>query len=151
MKKIKSIKNIENLVKWFCKQLTMDELFIAAGVILAFLNNKRKDIKCKSTSPRDFPNYRKFYEEDGVRYSHTIDPASGYPVQHSMLSVSVLAENTAIADAYATAFMVMGIERASQFVIDDPSLEAFFIYADKEGNYQTFISDGFKAVISVEY
>ena len=61
MKKIKSIKNIENLVKWFCKQLTMDELFIAAGVIIAFLNNKRKDIKCKSSSPRDFPNYRKFY------------------------------------------------------------------------------------------
>ena len=61
MKKIKSIKDIENLVKWFCKQFSIDELTLAVGVILAFLNNKRKDIKCKSSSPRDFPNYRKFY------------------------------------------------------------------------------------------
>jgi len=96
-------------------------------------------------------NYRKFYEEDGIRYSHTIDPESGYPVQHSLLSVSVLADNTAIADAYATAFMVMGLEKARQFVNDDPTLEAFFIYADEEGNYQTSMSDGFKAVISAEY
>ena len=96
-------------------------------------------------------NYRKFYEEDGIRYSHTIDPESGYPVQHSLLSVSVLADNTAIADAYATAFMVMGLEKARQFVNDDPTLEAFFIYADEEGNYQTSMSDGFKAVISEEY
>ena len=60
MKKIKSIKDIEILVKWFCKKLTMEELFIAASVILAFLNNKRKDIKCKESSDKDLPNYRKF-------------------------------------------------------------------------------------------
>ncbi len=96
-------------------------------------------------------NYRKFYEEDGIRYSHTIDPLSGYPVQHSLLSVSVLADNTAIADAYATAFMVMGLEKAITFVENDPTLEAFFIYDDEEGNYQTFMSEGFRAVVSVEY
>ena len=70
-------------------------------------------------------NYRKFYEEDGIRYSHTIDPASGYPVPHSLLSVSVLADNTAIADAYATAFMVMGLEKASQFVSEDSFIRCF--------------------------
>jgi thiamine biosynthesis lipoprotein len=96
-------------------------------------------------------SYRKFYEEDGIRYSHTIDPKTGYPVQHSLLSVSVLADNTAIADAYATAFMVMGLEKAIMFVDGDPTLEAFFIYADKEGNYQTFMSEGFRNVISAEY
>lgn len=96
-------------------------------------------------------NYRKFYEADGIRYSHTIDPLSGYPVQHSLLSVSVLADNTAIADAYATAFMVMGLEKANQFVKNEPSLDAFFIYADEEGHYQTFMSDGFRVVISEEY
>jgi thiamine biosynthesis lipoprotein len=96
-------------------------------------------------------NYRKFYEEDGIRYSHTINPKTGYPVQHSLLSVSVLADNTAIADAYATAFMVMGLEKASNFVNNDPSLDAFFIYTDEEGNYQTFMSDRFRAVISEEY
>jgi len=61
MKNILSIKEIENLVKWFCKQLTLDELTLAAGVILAVLNNRRNDIKCKETSEKDFPNYRKFY------------------------------------------------------------------------------------------
>lgn len=61
MKKILSVKEIEKLVKWFCKQLTLDELTLAAGVILAVLNNKRNDIKCKETSEKDFPNYRKFY------------------------------------------------------------------------------------------
>jgi thiamine biosynthesis lipoprotein len=108
-------------------------------------------VQLKNKSIATSGNYRKFYEEEGVRYSHTIDPASGYPVQHSLLSVSVLADNTAIADAYATAFMVMGIEKASQFVSDDSSLEAFFIYTDEEGNYQTAMSDGFKAVVSEEY
>lgn len=96
-------------------------------------------------------NYRKYYEEDGIRYSHTIDPATGYPVQHSLLSVSVLADNTALADAYATAFMVMGFEKAKELVHIDSELEAFFIYADAEGNYQTYMSEGFRSVISIEY
>lgn len=96
-------------------------------------------------------NYRKFYEEEGIRYSHTIDPASGYPVQHSLLSVSVLADNTAIADAFATAFMVMGLEKSTKYVAENPPLEVFFIYADEEGNYQTSMSEGFKAVITAEY
>jgi thiamine biosynthesis lipoprotein len=96
-------------------------------------------------------NYRKYYEEDGIRYSHTIDPATGYPVQHSLLSVSVLADNTAIADAYATAFMVMGLEKAKQFLRNEPTLDAFFIYTDQEGNYQTFMSEGFRILVSAEY
>ncbi|NTV84334.1 MAG: FAD:protein FMN transferase, partial [Bacteroidales bacterium] len=61
-------------------------------------------------------NYRKYYEENGIRYSHTIDPKTGYPVRHSLLSVSVLAEDAATADGYATAFMVMGFEKAKEFL-----------------------------------
>lgn len=57
-------------------------------------------------------NYRNFYYKDGKKYAHTIDPATGYPVQHSILSATVLADNCATADAYATAFMVMGIDKA---------------------------------------
>jgi thiamine biosynthesis lipoprotein len=117
--------------------------------------NDARDLKAivllKNKSIATSGNYRKFYEEEGVRYSHTINPKTGYPVQHSLLSVSVLADNTAIADAYATAFMVMGLEKASQFINNDPSLEAFFIYTDEEGNYQTFMTNGFRAVISEEY
>jgi thiamine biosynthesis lipoprotein len=93
-------------------------------------------------------NYRKFYEEDGVRYSHTINPFTGYPVQHSLLSVSVLAENTAIADGLATAFMVMGIEEAMDYLNENPGPEAFFIYADEAGNYATQATDGFQQQIT---
>ncbi|MCB2208122.1 MAG: FAD:protein FMN transferase [Bacteroidetes bacterium] len=108
-------------------------------------------VRLKNKSIATSGNYRKFYEEDGIRYSHTINPANGFPVQHSLLSVSVLADNTAIADAYATAFMVMGLEKAINFISENPSLEAFFIYADDEGHYQTFMSEGFRAVITEEY
>lgn len=96
-------------------------------------------------------NYRKFYEEDGVRYSHTINPKTGYPVQHSLLSVSILADNTAIADAYATAFMVMGFDEAKRFLSEEAGLDAFFIYTDSQGVYQTYMSTGFQSVLSVNY
>lgn len=96
-------------------------------------------------------NYRKFYEEDGVRYSHTINPKTGYPVQHSLLSVSILADNTAIADAYATAFMVMGLDEAKRFLSEEAGLDAFFIYTDSQGVYQTYMSTGFQSVLSVNY
>ena len=93
--------------------------------------NDQRDLKAvvtlKDKSIATSGNYRKFYEEDGIRYAHTINPKTGYPVQHSLLSVSVMAESTAIADAYATAFMVMGLEDAKSHISKDPSLEAFFI------------------------
>ncbi len=108
-------------------------------------------IVLKDKSVATSGSYRKFYEKNGVRYSHTIDPKTGYPVQHSLLSVSVVADNTALADAYATAFMVMGLERATQFLKGHPELDAFFIYADKEGNYQTFATEGFKKYVTEEF
>ncbi|MFT5861018.1 MAG: thiamine biosynthesis lipoprotein [Flavobacteriaceae bacterium] len=67
-------------------------------------------------------NYRKFYERDGVKYAHTLNPKTGYPVRHSLLSVTVIAENCAAADAYATAFMVMGAEKTLKFVKSNPEL-----------------------------
>ncbi len=96
-------------------------------------------------------NYRKFYEENGIRYSHTIDPHTGYPVQHSLLSVSVLTDNTGLADAYATAFMVWGFEKSKEFAESTPELEAFFIYSDKTGDYQTYATKGFQEVITKEF
>ncbi|MDP2424309.1 MAG: FAD:protein FMN transferase, partial [Bacteroidales bacterium] len=88
-------------------------------------------------------NYRRYYEEDGIRYSHTIDPSTGYPVNHSLLSASVLAADCMTADAYATAFMVMGIERAKAYVLSHPGMEAYFIYASKDGSLETWASEGF--------
>lgn len=96
-------------------------------------------------------NYRKFYEENGVRYSHTINPKTGYPVQHSLLSVTVMAENAAIADAYATAFMVMGLDESKKILLSDESLEAFFIFSDETGNNQTFVTTEFQRYITESF
>ena len=95
-------------------------------------------------------NYRKFYEENGIRYSHTIDPKTGYPVQHSLLSVSVLANDCATADAYATVFMVMGLEKSKSFITNRNDLEAYFIFTDEDGNLSTYFTEGFKKLMVEE-
>ncbi|MDX9907278.1 MAG: FAD:protein FMN transferase [Bacteroidales bacterium] len=92
-------------------------------------------------------SYRKYYEENGVRYSHTIDPKTGYPVRHSLLSVSVLAGDCATADGYATAFMVMGFEKAKDFVENEPELEAYFINASEDGLFETYATKGFMSLL----
>ena len=84
-------------------------------------------------------NYRNFYiAEDGKRYAHTIDPKTGYPVQHSLLSATVVAPTCAEADAYATSFMVMGLEKTKAFLRRNPQLKAYLIYSDQQGNYKSF-------------
>ena len=84
-------------------------------------------------------NYRNFYiTEDGRKVSHTIDPSTGRPVQHSLLSCTVLAPTCAMADAFATSFMVMGIEKAKEVVKAHPELQAYFIYTDCTGTYKTW-------------
>lgn len=96
-------------------------------------------------------NYRKFYEEDGVRYSHTIDPKTGYPVQHSILSVSVLAVDCATADAWATAFMVSGLEHSIEILGRDENLDAYFIYhGSTSKELKTYITEGFKKILVEE-
>ncbi len=77
-------------------------------------------------------NYRRFYIEDGQRFAHTIDPSTGYPVQHNLLSATVIAPTAMDADAFATAFMVMGLEESLEFAESNPDLEAYFIY-DQNG------------------
>ena len=85
-------------------------------------------------------NYRNFYEQDGKKYAHTIDPKTGRPVQHSILSSTVVASDCATADAYATSFMVMGLDSARQLISRHPELSVFFIYTDSTGNYATWHS-----------
>lgn len=85
-------------------------------------------------------NYRNFYYRGGKKYAHTIDPATGYPVQHSILSATVLAKRCAAADAYATAFMVMGMEKAKKVLEKHPELMAYLIYSDDKGNLQVWYS-----------
>lgn len=92
-------------------------------------------------------NYRRFYYREGRRYAHTIDPRTGYPVQHSLLSASVLAADCATADAYATAFMVMGMDSAKVLLREHPDLDAFFIYEDGEGQVTTWHTPGLDDLI----
>lgn len=89
-------------------------------------------------------NYRNYYYRDGKKYAHTIDPRTGYPVQHSILSATVFAPNCAIADAYATSFMVLGLDSAIAICNRHPHLQGYFIYADEQGNFATCYSDGFE-------
>jgi FAD:protein FMN transferase len=87
-------------------------------------------------------NYRRYYEEGGLRYSHTIDPRTGYPVDHQLLSVSVFAPDCMSADAYATAFMVMGLADALEFVESREDLEAFFVFSTPENGFESRGSSG---------
>ena len=92
-------------------------------------------------------SYRKYYEKDGARYSHTIDPATGRPVQHTLLSVSVVEKECWLADAMATAYMVMGLERAKNFIANNPdgpgTAAVYFIY-DDHGTMKTYSTEGWK-------
>ncbi len=87
-------------------------------------------------------NYRKFYVRDGKKYAHTIDPRTGSPVQHSLLSATVVAEDAITADAYATYCMVIGLEESKAFLASRPDLEGCLIY-DDNGTFRTWCSEGF--------
>jgi len=91
-------------------------------------------------------SYRKFYEDGGQRFSHTIDPKTGRPVEHNLLSVSVFADDCMIADAYATAFMVMGLEKSQEFLDSGNDLDAFFIYSVDGDEYATYTTKGLKVI-----
>lgn len=93
-------------------------------------------------------NYRKFYEENGVKYSHTIDPKTGFPVRHSLLSATVVAANCMDADAYATVFMVIGTDSAKAFLKNHKELDALLIFSDNEGNLKIFATEGLNDKIS---
>ena len=85
-------------------------------------------------------NYRKFYEQDGIKYAHTINPFTGFPAQNRLLSVTVIHDNCMLADAYATAFMVMGVKKTKQFVASNPEIEIYLVYTGNDGDWKTFIS-----------
>lgn len=93
-------------------------------------------------------NYRRFYVEDGVKYSHTIDPRTGYPARNPLLSATVLANDCATADAIATACMVMGKDKSIEFFGLHPEYDAFLIFSDEHGNYQVWMTEKLKSSIA---
>lgn len=92
-------------------------------------------------------NYRNFYYKDGKKYAHTIDPRTGYPVQHNILSSTVIAENCATADAYATAFMVLGLDSAIAICNAHPEIDAYFIYSAENDSTKVYYTEGMKHFI----
>ena len=106
-------------------------------------------IQLKNKSIATSGSYRKFFIRDGVKYSHTIDPRTGYPVQHTLISASVVTESCAMADAFATAFMVMGAEKAMDFVYEHPELDldVYFIFINDKGRNETFYSKDFRDLV----
>ncbi len=134
-----------------CKNYLVD---IGGEVVCQGLNDKSKQWRIGITKPVDDPtgqqeeiqevvsasalcmatsgNYRQFYYDNGVRRSHTIDPRTGYPVEHSLLSATIIAPSCMEADALATACMVIGTDSALTLIEDLPSTECYLIYADSD-------------------
>ena len=89
-------------------------------------------------------NYRNFYYKNGKRYAHTIDPRTGYPIQHNILSATVIAKSCAQADAYATSFMVLGLDETKKILERHPQLLAYLIYTNKDNEYEVWHSPALK-------
>ncbi|MHB9057027.1 MAG: FAD:protein FMN transferase [Paludibacteraceae bacterium] len=89
-------------------------------------------------------NYRQFYFRDGKKYAHTIEPRTGFPVNHSLLSASVIAPTCMQADAYATAFMVLGADSSMQICNSMPGMDCYLIYEGKKGELLTAYTKGFE-------
>jgi thiamine biosynthesis lipoprotein len=98
-----------------------------------------------ATSANNF-NYRVI---DGVKYSHTIDPATGYPTQRSILSASIFTAECMEADALATASMVMGVEKAIKMIEGLEGVEAFFIYSGENGEMKSYMTAGIRPMINI--
>ena len=90
---------------------------------------------------------RKYVERNGRRYSHCIDPKTGYPVEHNVLSVTVLAENSVWADALASICMVMGMEKSLPLIESMDGVEAYYIYVNEQNALETFATDGFARLV----
>lgn len=95
-------------------------------------------------------NYRNFYYRNGRKYAHTIDPRTGYPVEHGLLSATVVAPDCMTADAYATAFMVLGMVESERICRGHPELQAYFIYNDRLGNLYTRMTPGMQQLLQDE-
>ncbi len=107
-------------------------------------------IKLDNKSLSTSGNYRKFYEYKGTKYAHSINPKTGYPERDKILSASIIANECSIADAFATACMVMGFEKAIKMLNENKDIEGYFIYAGVDGEFEVYQTSGFKKYISNE-
>ena len=107
-------------------------------------------LKLEDCSLATSGNYRKFYEKDGIKYSHSINPKNGYPVMDTLLSATIIANDCMTADAYATACMVMGFSESMNFIQKMSGIEAYLIYSGENGEFKIWKTEGFKDLILEE-
>ena len=93
-------------------------------------------------------NYRNYYVKDGKKYAHTINPKTGYPSETDILSATVIADDCMTADAYATAFVAMGLKNSLETAKGLKGVEYYFIFANQNGDFESVYSDGFKQFIA---
>ena len=113
-----------------------------------FSNDINAALELRDLAMATSGNYLNFYEKDGKKYAHTIDPKTGYPIQHSLLSATVVANNCLTADAFATAFMVLGKDLGIEIARQVPGLEIYFIYSGENGENQVYMSEGLHKMIA---
>lgn len=108
-------------------------------------------VRLKNTSLATSGNYRNYYEKNGVLHAHILDPRTGYTAQHNLLSASVFAPDCMTADAYATAFMVLGLEASILKIEELTTLDAYLVYRDADGGLKSYVSEGIKPFIEVDH
>jgi thiamine biosynthesis lipoprotein len=111
-------------------------------------NNLQCIISLKNQSVSTSGNYRNFYEENGIKYSHIVNPKTGFPVMSRLLSVTVVARDCITADGWDTPLMVMGLENSIKLLMKHRELKALLIYSDEKGNFKEYMTDSFKAMIT---
>lgn len=111
-------------------------------------NHLQAVLRLKDRSLATSGNYRKFYVEDGIKYSHTIDPKTGMPARNQLLSATILASDCATADGIATACMVKGKDETIEFLEKHPEFDAFLVFSDDSGNFSTWMTSGLRDYIS---
>lgn len=113
-------------------------------------NDLQAIIELKNKSLATSGNYRKFFVEDGVKYGHTINPKTGFPARNTLLSATVVCDDCMTADAFATSFMVLGIEKSKELLPKLNGVEVYFVYSNEQGEYEIFFSEGMKKMIFEE-
>lgn len=113
-------------------------------------NDLQAIIELKDKSLATSGNYRKFFVEDGVKYGHTINPKTGFPARNTLLSATVICDDCMTADAFATSFMVLGIEKSKELLPKLHGVEVYFVYSNEQGEYEIFFSEGMKKMIFEE-
>ena len=113
-----------------------------------YANPLKAIVKLENLAIATSGNYRRFVIEDGVKYAHHLDPKTGYPTKNNLLSASIFAKDCMSSDANATGVLVLGLEKAKEFLNNHKELQAYLIYSDDQGNYQVYETPGLNAFVT---